>query len=93
MASHGVQDVIYTRYPDPGIPPDLDLTLKQNLDALMPTLQTLCEGATGLRCHWVDLRTVWEIGDTTDGYHPNQIGGNHCGDAIWAEMVTSCIAQ
>ena len=93
MASNGVQEVIYTRYPEPGNPPGSNATLKKNLDTLMPKMQPVCESATGLRCHWVDLRPVWVNGDTTDGLHPTQSGGNHVGDAIWAEMVKDCIAQ
>jgi hypothetical protein len=93
MASHGVQDVIYTRYPEPGNPPGSNTSLKANLDTLMPKMQPVCEGATGLRCHWVDLRPVWVNGDTSDGLHPTQSGGDHVGDAIWAEMVKDCIAQ
>ncbi len=93
MASNGVQEVIYTRYPEPGNPPGSNATLKGNLDTLMPKMQTVCEGATGLKCHWVDLRPVWVNGDTSDGLHPTQSGGNHVGDLIWAEMVKDCIAQ
>ena len=93
MAAAGVRDVIYTRYPEPGSPPGSNASLKACFDATMPIMQTVCEGATGLRCHWVDLRPVWEINDTTDGLHPTQSGGNHVGDAIWAEMVKDCIAQ
>ena len=93
MATEGVLEVIYTRYPEPGAPPGSNATLKGNLDILMPKMQTVCEGATGLKCHWVDLRPVWKDGDTTDGLHPTQSGGNHVGDAIWAEMVKDCIAQ
>lgn len=93
MASNGVKEVIYTRYPEPGNPPGSNATLKKNLDILMPKMQPVCESATGLRCHWVDLRPVWQNGDTSDGLHPTQSGGNHVGDAIWAEMVKQCIAQ
>jgi hypothetical protein len=93
MATEGVQDVIYTRYPEPGNPPGSNTTLKANLDTLMPKMQTVCEGTTSPKCHWVDLRPVWVNGDTTDGLHPTQSGGNHVGDAIWAEMVKDCIAQ
>jgi len=93
MATAGVQDVIYTRYPEPGNPPGSNATLKGNLDTLMPKMQTVCEGTTSPRCHWVDLRPVWQNGDTTDGLHPTQSGGNHVGDAIWEEMVKECIAQ
>jgi hypothetical protein len=70
-----------------------DTTLKNNLDILMPNMQTVCAAATGLRCHWVDLRPVWVDGDTADGFHPTQSGGDHCGDAIWQKMVEECIAQ
>ena len=93
MATAGVQDVIYTRYPEPGNPPGSNTTLKANLDALMPKMQAVCDATTTPRCHWVDLRPVWVNGDTTDGLHPTQSGGNHVGDAIWAEMVKDCIAQ
>jgi len=93
MATNGVQNVIYTRYPEPGNPPGSNTTLKANLDALMPKMQTVCEAATGLHCYWVDLRPVWVNGDTSDGLHPTQSGGNHVGDLIWAEMVKDCLAQ
>jgi len=93
MATAGVEEVIYTRYPEPGAPPGSNATLKGNLDILMPKMQTVCEGTTSPKCHWVDLRPVWKDGDTTDGLHPTQSGGNHVGDAIWAEMVKDCIAQ
>jgi len=93
MASNGVEDVIYTRYPEPGNPPGSNTTLKNNLDILMPKMEQVCAAATGLRCHWVDLRPVWQNGDTNDGLHPTESGGEHCGDAIWAKMVEECIAQ
>jgi hypothetical protein len=93
MATAGVQDVIYTRYPEPGAPPGSNASLKKCLDTIMPTMQPVCEGATGLKCHWVDLRPVFVAGDTTDGLHPTESGGKHVGDAIWAEMVKDCIAQ
>jgi hypothetical protein len=93
MATAGVKEVIYTRYPEPGAPPGSNATLKGNLDILMPKMQPVCEGSTSPRCHWVDLRPVWQTGDTTDGLHPTQSGGDHVGDAIWAEMVKQCIAQ
>ena len=93
MATAGVQDVIYTRYPEPGAPPGSNATLKGNLDILMPKMQAVCAATTSPRCHWLDLRPVWVTGDTTDGLHPTQSGGNHVGDAIWGEMVKDCIAQ
>lgn len=93
MATAGVTDVIYTRYPEPGAPPGSDAKLKACLDATMPGMQTTCEGSTAPKCHWVDLRPVWVAGDTTDGLHPTQSGGNHVGDLIWSEMMKLCFAQ
>jgi hypothetical protein len=93
MATAGVQDVIYTRMPEPGSPPGSNATLKGNYDILFPKMEVVCAAATGVRCHWVDLRPVWVNGDTIDGAHPTQSGGDHVGDAIWAEMVKDCIAQ
>lgn len=94
MVTAGVQDVIYTRYPEPGSPPGSNASLKACLDATMPNMQTVCQGVTGLRCHWVDLRPVWQTGDVlSDGLHPTQSGGNHVGDLVWSEMVKDCMAQ
>jgi hypothetical protein len=93
MASAGVKDVIYTRYPEPGNPPGSNTSLKACLDATMPNMQTVCEGSTSPVCHWVDLRPVWVNGDTSDGLHPTESGGEHVGDLIWSEMVKDCLAQ
>lgn len=93
MATAGVTDVIYTRYPEPGNPPGSNANLKSCLDSTMPGMQTTCEGSTSPKCHWVDLRPVWKNGDTTDGLHPTQSGGEHVGDLIWSEMVKLCFAQ
>jgi hypothetical protein len=93
MATAGVQEVIYTRYPEPGAPPGSNASLKSCLDGFQPGMQSACEGSTSPKCHWVDLRPVWVAGDTTDGLHPTQSGGEHVGDLIWSEMVKECIAQ
>lgn len=93
MGTAGVKEVIYTRYPEPGNPPGSNTSLKACLDATMPGMQTTCEGSTSPKCHWVDLRPVWVNGDTTDGLHPTQSGGDHVGDLIWSEMVKECFAQ
>lgn len=93
MAAAGVQDVMYTRYPEPGAPPGSNASLKACLDSTMPGMQTTCEGSTSPRCHWVDLRPVFVAGDTTDGLHPTESGGEHVGDLIWSEMVKDCLAQ
>lgn len=93
MATAGVQDVIYTRYPEPGAPPGSNASLKGNLDVLMPKMEEVCKATTSPKCHWVDLRPVFVAGDTTDGLHPTQSGGDHVGDLIWSEMVKDCLAQ
>lgn len=93
MGTAGVQDVIYTRYPEPGAPPGSNTSLKACLDMTMPGMQTTCEGSTSPRCHFLDLRPVWKDGDTTDGLHPTESGGEHVGDLIWSEMMKDCIGQ
>jgi hypothetical protein len=93
MATAGVQEVLYTRFPDPGNPPGSNAALKACLDGVMPGMQTVCEGSTSPKCHWVDLRPVWVNGDTSDGVTPTQSGGDHVGDLIWSEMVKECVAQ
>jgi len=94
MATAGVQDVLYTRYPEPGSPPGSNASLKSCLDSTMPMMQSACEGSTAPKCHWVDLRPVWVTGDVmSDGLHPTQSGGNHVGDLIWSEMMKQCLAQ
>ena len=93
MGTAGVQEVIYSRYPEPGNPPGSNAALKSCLDATMPMMQTTCEGSTSPKCHMVDLRPVWVNGDTSDGLHPTQSGGDHVGDLIWSEMVKECFAQ
>jgi len=93
MGTAGVKEVIYSRYPEPGNPPGSNASLKSCLDATMPMMQTVCEGSTSPKCHMVDLRPVWVNGDTTDGLHPTQSGGNHVGDLLWSEMMKECFAQ
>jgi hypothetical protein len=93
MADYGVKDVIYTRYPEPGAPPGSNASLKACLDDFQPDMQSVCEASTAPICHWVDLRPVWVDGDTSDGLHPTQSGGEHVGDLIWADMVEECLGQ
>ena len=93
MGAAGVKDVLYTRYPEPGAPPGSNASLKACLDSTMPGMETTCAASTSPRCHWVDLRPVFVAGDTTDGLHPTQSGGDHVGDLIWSEMVKACLAQ
>jgi hypothetical protein len=56
-------------------------------------MQQVCEASTAPVCHWLDLRPVWKDGDTTDGLHPTQSGGEHVGDLIWQFMVDECLGQ
>jgi hypothetical protein len=93
MAAAGVQDVLYTRYPEPGAPPGSNASLKACLDSTMPSMEMACAKSTSPRCHWLDLRPVFVAGDTTDGLHPTQSGGDHVGDLIWSEMTKLCLAQ
>jgi len=93
MGAAGVKDVLYTRYPEPGAPPGSNATLKACLDSTMPGMETACAASTSPKCHWVDLRPVFVAGDTTDGLHPTQSGGDHVGDLIWSSMVKDCLAQ
>lgn len=93
MGTAGVEKVIYTRYPEPGNPPGSNTSLKACLDMTMPGMQTTCEGSTSPKCYFLDLRPVWVNGDTTDGLHPTQSGGEHVGDLLWSEMVKDCVAQ
>ena len=75
MGTAGVKEVIYTRYPEPGSPPGSNASLKACLDGTMPMMQTTCEGLTSPKCHWVDLRPVWQTGDVlSDGLHPTPVG-------------------
>jgi len=93
MGTAGVQDVIYTRYPEPGAPPGSNTSLKACLDTVMPMMQPVCEASTSPKCHWLDLRPVWVAGDTTDGLHATQSGSDHVGALIWSEMMKLCLAQ
>jgi hypothetical protein len=56
-------------------------------------MQAVCEASTAPVCHWLDLRPVWVDGDTQDGLHPTESGGEHVGDLIWSELVKDCLAQ
>ena len=94
MATAGVQDVIYTRYPEPGNPPGSNTTLKANLDILMPKMQTVCEGTTAPKCHWVDLRPVWQLMATLLTASIRLSRAETTSETlIWAEMVKDCMAQ
>jgi len=93
MGTDGVQKVQYFFYPDPV--GSNYASLKTCLDSLRPDMKALCDGLTAPKCYWLDLRTVWNGHPeyTSDGIHPTDTGSKVTGDAIWAEMVTNCIAQ
>lgn len=92
MAESGVEDVLYTYYPDPGNPPGTG-AFKPNLDELRLAIREVCVMETALRCHFQDLRPYWENGDTVDGLHPTASGARHVADAIWGFMRKDCLAQ
>jgi hypothetical protein len=93
MGENDVEDVVYTRYPEPGVPPNKMQPLASNLDELMPKMEAVCAASTKPKCHWTDLRPVWVAGDCVDGLHPTASGGKHVADAIWETMQKDCLAQ
>jgi hypothetical protein len=93
MGEEGVEDVLYTRYPEPGVPPNKMQPLAGNLDVLMPKMEEVCKASVTPKCHWTDLRPVWKPGDCQDGLHPTPSGGQHVAEAIWATMQQDCLAQ
>lgn len=94
MATDKVEKVVYFFYPDP-LGSFASGTLKTCLDALRPKMKALCDGLTGPKCYWLDLRTVWDGHSeyTSDGIHPTPAGDKVTGDAIWETMKQSCVAQ
>jgi len=94
MATDKVEKVVYFFYPDP-LGSFASGTLKTCLDALRPKMKALCDGLTGPKCYWMDLRTVWNGHSeyTQDGIHPTPAGDKATGDAIWETMKANCVAQ
>lgn len=94
MATDKVEKVVYFFYPDP-LGSFASGTLKTCLDALRPKMKALCDGLTGPKCYWLDLRTVWNGHNeyTSDGIHPTPAGDKATGDAIWGVMKQNCVAQ
>lgn len=90
MADGGVEDVVYTYYPDA-----VDDTIRAKVDALRPLIQQACEEAT-LGCHWLDLRDAFDgHADyiAADGMLTTTEGAKVTAEAIWSVMQSECIAQ
>lgn len=91
--SGGVTDVVYFFYPDPM---GIGANIKDGMDILRPEMRKLCDGATDVRCVWVDQRESWEGNYdkfTSDGIHPTAAGSMASAQQIWDAMVESCVAQ
>lgn len=93
MKGDGVTDVVYFFYPDPM---GIGANIKNAMDILRPEMKKACDGATDVRCVWVDQRESWEgkySMFTSDGIHPTDAGAMASAKQIWDAMVASCIAQ
>jgi lysophospholipase L1-like esterase len=91
--SGGVTDVVYFFYPDPM---GIGARIKDAMDILRPEMKSLCDGASDIRCVWVDQRESWDGNYdefTSDGIHPTAAGSMASAQQIWAAMVAHCIAQ
>jgi hypothetical protein len=91
MAEGGVADVVFFFYPEPS---GIGARIKPALDTLRPELQSLCETTALLRCHWLDLRPVFEghpeyIGG--DGMYPTLAGSRRVATAIWDRLSQTCL--
>jgi hypothetical protein len=92
MAKHNTEYVVYFFYPDP-LGSYAGGTLQPCLDGLRPMMKSLCEGLTGPKCYFIDLRPGWNQADTSDGIHTTAAGGKFVADKVWATMQQNCIAQ
>jgi lysophospholipase L1-like esterase len=100
MSDSGVKDAIYFNYPN--LPTTSLLggpTSNEILNYSYPLTQASCESSfatTGLRCHFIDLRPVFEghadyIG--FDGVHPTAAGQAAIAGAIQQKMQSACLGQ
>ena len=83
-----VQHIVYFLPPEiPSIP---------GVAALRPLLMQACAAST-VPCHFLDLQTLWsvhpEYTDAESGLSADGGRSRAVGDAIWAVMQQSCIAQ
>lgn len=92
MAQRNTEHVVYFFYPDP-LGSFASGNLKPCLDGLRPRMQSLCEGLTQPRCHFIDLRPGWTDVHTSDGIHTTAEGGRFVAEKVWAAMQQNCIAQ
>lgn len=91
LAANAVTDVIFAFYPEA-----VDEALSARVDFMRPLIQARCESAP-LRCHWLDLRSVFEGNYDTylgpEGMFPSAAGAEASARAIWDVMQTNCVAQ
>lgn len=64
---------------------------------MRPRLRQACESSS-VPCHFIDLQDVWRQGDlkkltAINGFQASPDGGIAIGQAVWATMRSSCIAQ
>jgi hypothetical protein len=87
VASDGtVQHIVYF------LPPEL--TAVPGVAALRPLVQQAC-AQSPVACHFIDLQQppFGDHAEYTTGFLPTEAGSMALGDAIWAVMQQSCIAQ
>ena len=90
MAADGVEQVVYTFYPDP-----TDAELRAKVDALRPLLEGACSRSS-VACSFVDLRPAFDGHDdylNAEGIFPTQEGARVAASEIWSFMSAGCIAQ
>lgn len=90
MAAGGVTDVVFFFNPDPA---GIGARIKTGMDTLRPELQSRCETTALLRCHWLDLRPVFEGHPeytSGDGMYPTHAGSRATANAIWDRISKRC---
>lgn len=93
MAQDGVLHVVYAFYPDAD---SGDPTLREEVDALRPLIQSACANSP-VPCHWLDLRPTfaghYDEYVQADGRNPTAAGSQAAAGAIWTTMQRYCVAQ
>ena len=83
-----VQHIVYFMLPE--------LATIPGVAALRPLIHQACD-ASAVPCHFLDLQPIWSVHpEYTDGsliFLPTEAGSIAVGDAIWAVMQQSCVAQ
>ncbi|MFI5306440.1 MAG: SGNH/GDSL hydrolase family protein [Polyangiales bacterium] len=97
MGDNGVQQVVWFFYPnlDPGLGAG---SMPNNILSYgFPIMQKMCEGATAVKCHFVDIRPAFMGMNAQyigfDGIHPTLAGSTAIAGLIWDTMKANCIAQ